>query len=571
MIIDQPTQEVAKKFFANRTEKNFNDYYKAFLSTVQKAATVVFARNKLKQEEIVSIVFSKMWENTKFVYDDTKSHKSYLAKLTVNFSKIHFNKDRAMANGLITESDLDNIDNYDEVRELKKKKKDKIGILDKDGNQIIIKEPRPTTIVGKLIKDFIIKKLGRWNGVWNDFIYDKDKQKITVKYYDVVVKQYPLSNLQETLEYKISNNGIYNISENTNLVEEIAGSSARYKQEVSFTGLLGSDVDSGQEHNVNAIDSLFHKSSETIYDGGIEAFEENYSLLNNNNKYQVIVNTINDICNDKDSDSLKNPNLIIEALTRGASNTIAKDSRVRIKGKPLSKGKKKKITGNQQYAGKTGTVIDIIDEKNLIDDVYEKHYKVKIGSDTVEFHESDLELVTDYESLAKKYNLNSTGAIKSRVFRIKSKISEIIDEIENSDRPSEIKDGTIRELFKETSNVKAVINLKNGLYDGLCKRFHPNGVLSVECTYKDGERHGLYKTYDTDANIASLGTYHMGYKHGVWKTYINGKLNTIQEYEYDKLQYLEIYDGEGELSSNIIDNKIVVGYKFEKEKISTSR
>ena len=73
--------------------------------------------------------------------------------------------------------------------------------------------------------------------------------------------------------------------------------------------------------------------------------------------------------------------------------------------------------------------------------------------------------------------------------------------------------------------------------DGFIKKYHDNGQLESETTYKNGKLDGPYKTYHENGQLREEGTYNNGTRIGLYRIYYdNGQLlmelNYI-EYKYD--------------------------------------
>lgn len=52
---------------------------------------------------------------------------------------------------------------------------------------------------------------------------------------------------------------------------------------------------------------------------------------------------------------------------------------------------------------------------------------------------------------------------------------------------------------------------------GRCARFHPNGMLASEGTFKDGQEHGVWTDYMPFEMVAATGTYKNGVKLDDWE------------------------------------------------------
>jgi antitoxin component YwqK of YwqJK toxin-antitoxin module len=78
------------------------------------------------------------------------------------------------------------------------------------------------------------------------------------------------------------------------------------------------------------------------------------------------------------------------------------------------------------------------------------------------------------------------------------------------------------------------------------KKWHDNGVLAMECTYKHNEQDGLYKEYYTDGKVRLIQEYVEGTKHGKYTSYFpNGKVFNDGYFVNGKAKELKFYNREG--------------------------
>ena len=174
-----------------------------------------------------------------------------------------------------------------------------------------------------------------------------------------------------------------------------------------------------------------------------------------------------------------------------------------------------------------------------------------------------------YEDLAQKYKLNSEGAIKSRVFRIKSEIKNRLNEVENYKKLKENEkvNGVVRTFYEPTVDelangeestgyaTREIANFTNGILNGTYQRFSRTGELIVSTEYRMGIKHGDFRKFDDSLPLVE-GSYFDGKKEGIWKTFNQGKLEVYEEYENGKLCYWALYDLKGVDDKNILKNEI---------------
>ena len=67
-------------------------------------------------------------------------------------------------------------------------------------------------------------------------------------------------------------------------------------------------------------------------------------------------------------------------------------------------------------------------------------------------------------------------------------------------------------------------NYKNGLKDGLSKKYSKNGKLLEESIYVNNELQGPYKVFDESGKILIKGQFKNDKKNALWQYFENGKL-----------------------------------------------
>jgi RNA polymerase sigma factor (sigma-70 family) len=159
----------------------------------------------------------------------------------------------------------------------------------------------------------------------------------------------------------------------------------------------------------------------------------------------------------------------------------------------------------------------------------------------------------DYTQIKEKYNLNTEGAVKTRVHRIRDKIrSAYKEELISSDFEDgnhNVK-GNIR-LYHNNGELKFEFTLNsNSKIHGVVKKFDEDGCIVSSMTYNNGVLDGRNITYFNNGEIKISGSYKNGLRHGIFKTYgfdDNSNhilLETIDYYEGTK-GYYEIFDENG--------------------------
>lgn len=86
-------QSVAAEYFATKTPSAFNLYYKHFHQIVYRTSYAIL-RDSEKAWENLNNIFLKMHLTTTFVFDNTKSHKSYMITMASNHAKMMYNRNK---------------------------------------------------------------------------------------------------------------------------------------------------------------------------------------------------------------------------------------------------------------------------------------------------------------------------------------------------------------------------------------------------------------------------------------------------------------------------------------------
>lgn len=119
--------------------------------------------------------------------------------------------------------------------------------------------------------------------------------------------------------------------------------------------------------------------------------------------------------------------------------------------------------------------------------------------------------------------------------------------------------------YHENGELEVKMYYRNGVKIGKWIYFFENGEKKKEVYYEHGKLHGKYIFYREDGVISSEKNYYYGDLHGEGKFYINGQLDQIRYYVFDKLVGYSYYGATGELVDKIpIVNetgKIVSHYK----------
>lgn len=98
---------------------------------------------------------------------------------------------------------------------------------------------------------------------------------------------------------------------------------------------------------------------------------------------------------------------------------------------------------------------------------------------------------------------------------------------------------------------------KNGVKEGLSKRYYPTGELSDETNYKNGKEHGSHKSYYKNSQLRVETNYKDGKREGIKKEYYkNGELHKEVYFENDNFVRGKEYYPDG----SIIPSDRKLGY-----------
>ncbi|PCJ16491.1 MAG: hypothetical protein COB02_16020 [Candidatus Cloacimonadota bacterium] len=128
-------------------------------------------------------------------------------------------------------------------------------------------------------------------------------------------------------------------------------------------------------------------------------------------------------------------------------------------------------------------------------------------------------------------------------------MTEIIKKLSNVKE-----DGKYAIFFKDKSLAK-LINFKNGLKDGLFKKWHPEfKYLHQEFQYKQGKKHGIQKQWQNKSHLEWTREFYQGKEHGFTQFfYLNGETRYTAYYKNGKLDGLnKFYNRNGDLTTEYI-------------------
>ena len=181
-------QAVATSFFTDRSEKSFNEYYRTYSPTM-KTICYNILKDKEYAEEVVNDIFMKMKNSTTFVYDETKSHKSYLGIMASCYAKIFYKnkkRDRLVSISSLSK-DEENSPTIDSITDRINWFEDHITYSLVSENPLAVSEmlmildTLPMTMEMGMIKDML-------SGISHEEIMTKNGIESTVEYKSIISK-----------------------------------------------------------------------------------------------------------------------------------------------------------------------------------------------------------------------------------------------------------------------------------------------------------------------------------------------------------------------------------------------
>ncbi len=130
------------------------------------------------------------------------------------------------------------------------------------------------------------------------------------------------------------------------------------------------------------------------------------------------------------------------------------------------------------------------------------------------------------------------------------------------------KDSTWKYYSYYSHAVIAIENYKNGLKDGISKRFYENGSISEEQEWRNNLKDGEWKQYFQNGELRSSGIYKEGKLSGTYEVYYeNGQLRAQGNYDNNIMNGNWVYyDENGKIQAQL---KYING-KPENEKAQTA-
>ncbi|PCJ18414.1 MAG: hypothetical protein COB02_10990 [Candidatus Cloacimonadota bacterium] len=125
-------------------------------------------------------------------------------------------------------------------------------------------------------------------------------------------------------------------------------------------------------------------------------------------------------------------------------------------------------------------------------------------------------------------------------------------ELESKQQFKGIKLHGLKEVFYKNGNFKSKLIYKNGLLNGIIKKYYIDGTLQSKETYLADQLHGKLKFFHPNGNIKNSEIYVYGQLTGIAKTYfLNGTLESTQLFKNSKRNgVLKMYYTNGQLRSH---------------------
>ena len=156
-----------------------------------------------------------------------------------------------------------------------------------------------------------------------------------------------------------------------------------------------------------------------------------------------------------------------------------------------------------------------------------------------------------HEQIRDKYGFDSSGAVKSRVFRMRNRVKEVIKRELESEAILErqIPTGVVTRYYEngEFDAIKSESYFENF---HMVKRieYFESGKVKRKSNYVDGSLCDEYTEYYENGKVYKNGSYTGGKKSGEWITYHeNGKKDEWINYLSDTEKIFEVYNEQGKL------------------------
>jgi len=79
-------------------------------------------------------------------------------------------------------------------------------------------------------------------------------------------------------------------------------------------------------------------------------------------------------------------------------------------------------------------------------------------------------------------------------------------------------------IYYPNGNITEIRIYKDGLLEGICRKFSDKGILIEKVSYKLGKLNGLAEYFELNGNIKETGAYKDGIRVGKWQYYIEGEI-----------------------------------------------
>lgn len=150
-----------------------------------------------------------------------------------------------------------------------------------------------------------------------------------------------------------------------------------------------------------------------------------------------------------------------------------------------------------------------------------------------------------HDQIREKYNFNTSGAVKSRIFRMRSSLQDrLLSEIENEQVMEKQKaNGVVKKYYDNGSMtcLKSLTKYEN-YQPVFTQEFYENGKLKREIAFRNGVYDGIYVEYHDNGKHKKCGRYENGKKVDRWVTlHKNGEPDEIVVYYENGNKSFEIY------------------------------
>jgi len=571
-------QELAKKYYEKRTEKNFNDYYNGYKGIAHAAAASIL-RDGSQAFEVVNDLFTKFYnrEDENFQFDVSKSHVGYVWHSSSNLAKIRWNKNRVKVNN------LQNVDSRAEHPELDYM--EEILLNEAENIKVGLGFARKDYMNYDSVYNFYLAKLSEYGEIIEtDICKTSDLEEINTFLSDFgcttsiqhrihrmlkIKKGEPITN-GDLITY--TNQSIHKLERLIEIKEAKSLEDIKKIKSKHTRKKIGKVMFENTKVDMLILESNFHNEDETgdtlEYLGYINS--GNYEMdvdSGMGHELDVIFGAGNLqysktaqlefvrklIDNNEDNE---NPGLLKRVLVSNHEFKSVLDNIVHI----IKMGEKDGLGNTKEdlvFCMELASTITSI--PTITKEI--KEIKIKSCNSTEEIREALEKLRTiivtntQLKCSQTEFGFDSVGAIKSRSHRQRKFIKEEFDRkmviseiIEN--RLHRVT-GEVVDKYEDTGIIRLKCIFKNGILHGAFRTFHKNGNKKIIKLYCNGKLDGDYREFYDNGKLKIHGEYSNNIKVGAWYVYReDGSKDELAIIGNDGSKLYELYDKQGNVQGS---------------------